>query len=150
MRRATIAGALVLAGLSLGGCADEYGYGRGGYAYGYGGGYPGYYDGYYGGGYGGYYGWYGGFYYPGTGFYVYDQYRRPYRWNGAQQRYWQGRLNGYRGQRGGPEWRGFANTGGSGGQPGYGNRNYGGQGYRGGYAPSGGGSHGSSRGYYHR
>ena len=101
MRRAAIAGAMALAGLTLVGCADEYGYGRVGYAYDYGG--PGYYDAYYGGGgYGPYYGWYGGFYYPGAGIYVYDQYRRPYRWNGVQQRYWQGRLNGYRG---GAEWR---------------------------------------------
>ena len=38
-------------------------------------------------GYPGYYGWYGGFYYPGNGIYVYDRYRRPYRWNGNQQRY---------------------------------------------------------------
>ena len=147
MKRAAIAGAMALAGLSLAGCASEYGYGRPGYGYG---GYPGYYDGYYGGGYGPYYGsyfgWYGGFYYPGTGFYVYDQYRRPYRWNGAQQRYWQGRLNGYRGQRGGAEWRGFA----SGGQPANGNRGYGGQGYRGGYAPSGGSSRSSGGGHsYH-
>ena len=146
MKRAAIAGAVMLAGLSLAGCSDEYGYGRGGYAaYG---GYPGYYGGGFYPGYGGYYGWYGGFYYPGTGFYVYDQYRRPYRWNGVQQRYWQGRLNGYHGQRGGPEWRGFA-----GGQPGYGNRAYGGQGaqgYRGGYAQSAGGPRAGGGHAYHR
>lgn len=147
MKRAAMA--MVLAGLSLAGCADEYGYGRVGY--GYGGGYPGYYDGYYGGGYGpyygSYYGWYGGFYYPGVGIYVYDQYRRPYRWNGVQQRYWQGQVNGYRGQRGGPEWRGFAG-GGTNAHFGNGIRSYGGQGYRGGYAPSGGGQRsGGSRSY---
>lgn len=57
-----------------------------------------YYGGY--GGYGGYgygagygygmspYGWYDGFYYPGTGFYVYDSYRRPHRWSDRHRRYW--------------------------------------------------------------
>ena len=137
-----IAVLMALAGLGLAGCADERGYGRVGYAYA--GGYPGYYESYYGGGYGpyygGYFGWYGGFYYPGAGIYVYDQYRRPYRWNGGQQRYWQAQLNGYRGQRGGPDWRGFANGHGVNAQSGYGNRGYGGQGYHSGYAPSGGSS----------
>jgi hypothetical protein len=92
----------------LGGCAD---YGYGGYGsglsigLGYGGGYYSPYDygyGYspfgYGYGYGPfdyggwysdpYFGWYGGGYYPGTGVYVYDSYRRPHRWNDQQQRYW--------------------------------------------------------------
>ena len=71
---------------------DGYGYGAGysgygdgypGYGYGYGAGYPGY--GY---GYAPYWGWYDDCYYPGTGFYVYDIYRRPHRWTDAQQRYW--------------------------------------------------------------
>jgi hypothetical protein len=73
-----------------------YGYG-GGYpssGYGYGGGYPGYGYGYsagypgYGYGYQPYWGWNDNFYYPGTGLYVYDSYRRPHRWTDAQQRYW--------------------------------------------------------------
>ena len=92
---------LIAAGaLALGGCAYGdmvYGLGYGG---GYGltatmaalitapamatasagyGGYGPYYGGY--GGYGGYgrrYGWYDDYYYPGTGIYVYDSYRRPH------------------------------------------------------------------------
>ncbi|RZM31820.1 MAG: hypothetical protein EOP67_30990 [Sphingomonas sp.] len=97
-------------GLGVAGCTDGYGYGGGGIGYAsdpyYGGGYGnGYYDGYgggYGAGYAGvglgsYYGWYGDYYYPGTGGYVYDRNRRPHRWNGAQQRYWQGRRGNYRG-----------------------------------------------------
>jgi hypothetical protein len=62
----------------------------------------GYYDPYYGGygyrtgysrygypyGFDPYWGWYDGFYYPGTGFYVYDRYRRPYRWTDTHRRYW--------------------------------------------------------------
>ena len=102
---------LVAAGAAtLGGCAD---YGYGSYSglsvgLGYGGGYGGYYSPYdygygyspfgygygyspfdYGGWYGEpYFGWYGGGYYPGTGIYVYDSYRRPHRWNDQQQRYW--------------------------------------------------------------
>jgi hypothetical protein len=35
-----------------------------------------------------YWGWHGGYYYPGTGYYVYDRYRRPFRWTDAQRRYW--------------------------------------------------------------
>ena len=85
--------------LALGGCAygdlgygsataavtAAYGYGYGGYygGYGYGGGYGGY-------GYGGYgitdtphYGWYDDYYYPGSGIYVYDSYRRRHVWNTA-------------------------------------------------------------------
>ena len=96
--------------LSLGGCAyDDYGYG-GGYGYGapyggvsvglgYGGGYGYYGSPYYGGyGYGGYspFGWYDDFYYPGTGFYVYDSYRRPHRWSDSQRHYWTQRTNTWR------------------------------------------------------
>lgn len=131
MRHAIMAAALLTAGLGLAGCASEYGYGGGvaagygypdGYGYG-GGGYDAGYADYYDGAYGSpYWGWYGDYYYPGSGIYVYDRYRRPVRWNGAQQRYWQGRLNGWRGRRGGPEWRGVDRQGG----------------YAGGYGRSGG------------
>ena len=98
----------IVAGVGLSGCA--YGpYGGLGVGVGYG---NGYYDPYYGGryysggygypygsgygygypygGYGSsYYGWNNGFYYPGTGYYVYDRYRRPHRWTDAQRRYWE-------------------------------------------------------------
>jgi hypothetical protein len=89
------------AGLTLGGCASYYGgyggYGNGGYGglsvgIGTGGGY---YDPYYGGGYYGsyyggspYWGWNDGYYYPGTGYYVYDSYRRPHMWSDSQRSYW--------------------------------------------------------------
>ena len=43
-----------------------------------------------------YWGWNDGYYYPGTGYYVYDSYRRPYRWNQVQQRYWSGRQSVWR------------------------------------------------------
>jgi hypothetical protein len=102
---------LILGSAALGGCAYGYGgygspYGGVSVAVGYGSGYGGYgYDyGGYGYGSGGYcspygygsrygcvdpyWGWQGGFYYPGTGYYVYDRYRRPYRWNDRQRRYW--------------------------------------------------------------
>jgi hypothetical protein len=85
---------------------SNYGYGGGypgygydsGYGYGYGGGYPGYGYGYdagypgYGLGYAPYWGWNDNFYYPGTGYYVYDTYRRPHRWTDAQRRYWSQRV----------------------------------------------------------
>lgn len=100
--------AILVAGtVALGGCAYGYGdYGSyGGLSVGIGsgyGGYGGYYDPYYDGygygapyggygygyGYPSYYGWYGDYYYPGTGYYVYDRYRRPHRWSDSQQRYW--------------------------------------------------------------
>ena len=98
----------LVAGIGLSGCMTPYGsglsvglgnggyynpyygsrYGYNGYGYnaGYGYGYPGY--GY---GYAPYYGWYDNFYYPGSGFYVYDIYRNPYRWTDAQQDYWEAR-----------------------------------------------------------
>lgn len=75
---------LILAGLAaaaLAGCSDGAGYNQVGFASGFGGGY----------GYPAGYGWYGDYYYPGTGVYVYDRFRRPFRWNADQQRYWQGR-----------------------------------------------------------
>ena len=82
-------------GIGTGGYYDPYysgyGYDRYGYdRYGYGS-YPYGYDRYGYGGYnpyGSYYGWYGDFYYPGTGIYVYDRYRRPHRWSDQQRRYW--------------------------------------------------------------
>jgi len=96
---------------TLGACVDDgYGYGYGGVSYGYGGPsyYGSYYNDFYDGGYGTpYYGWYGGYYYPGSGYYVYDRYRRPYRWNSYQQRYWQDRGRYYRGPSRPNEWRGF-------------------------------------------
>ena len=109
LRAAAIA---LTAAVGLTGCAS-YGYGGG---YGYNGVSvgisSGYYDPYYGYGYdipvyrygGGYpyYGWYDGFYYPGTGYYVYDRYRRPHRWSDRHRRYWTTRrerslIEGFRG-----------------------------------------------------
>lgn len=131
-KRLAIAGMALAAAAGLSACTDGYGYGGVGYASdGYYGGYDdpygyGYGDPYgygYGPGFGGasYFGWYGGFYYPGTGIYVYDRYRRPFRWSAAQQRYWVGRGNAYWRSRGGDwrtgqrgaraDWRGFAGAG---------------------------------------
>lgn len=96
-----------IASVSLAACTDGYGYsgvsmgyGAGGYG-GYGGYGDGFYDsGFYGGGFGpSYFGWYGDYYYPGTGYFVYDQYRRPHRWNTAQRNYWQGRARNWQGDR---------------------------------------------------
>ena len=89
--------ALVTAGLLLGvaACSDGYGY-RGvdaGYAYG-----------------AGYYGWYGDYYYPGSGYYVYDRYRRPLRWSDDQRRYWLSRRYPGRGVYR-DNWGGFAQNG---------------------------------------
>jgi hypothetical protein len=89
--------ALVLAStLGLSACAYGDGYGYGGVSVGYGGG--GYCDPYfddcYGGGYGyndPWYGWYDNYYYPGWGVFVYDQWRRPYRWSDNHRRYWEQR-----------------------------------------------------------
>jgi hypothetical protein len=47
-------------------------------------------------GYSPYWGWYDGFYYPGTGYYVYDRYRRPHRWSDAHRRYWTDRQRTFR------------------------------------------------------
>src|SRR5687767_7709503 len=83
---------LVAAGVGLSGCTtySPFGYGNGvSVSYG-----DRYYDPYYdrfGSRYGyssAPYGWYDGFYYPGAGYYVYDQYRNPYYWNDYQRRYW--------------------------------------------------------------
>ena len=74
-------------GYPYGGSGYGYGYPYGGY--GYGGGYPYGAYGSYGGLYGSpYWGWYDGLYYPGTGYYVYDTYRRPHVWTDTQKRYW--------------------------------------------------------------
>ena len=114
MKRFGIIGLALGLGLGVAGCTDGYGYGGAGVGYAsdpyYGGGYGGAgyggYDGF--AGYGGlnsYYGWSGDYYYPGSGVYVYDRNRRPYRWSGDQQRYWQGRRGNYRG---GGNWGNFA------------------------------------------
>jgi hypothetical protein len=89
-------------GLGYGSGYGNYGYGNYGYGssyygsgygsgYGYGpyggyGAYPGYY-----GGYGSYYGWNDNYYYPGSGTYVYDSYRRPHVWSNNQRSYWTSR-----------------------------------------------------------
>lgn len=77
------------AAIGLGGCTGyDSGYGYGGINVGYASNYYG--DGY--GGYGGYgSGWYNDYYYPGSGVLVYDRGGKSYRWNGTQQRYWEGR-----------------------------------------------------------
>ena len=68
-------------GISIG---VGYGSGYGGYGYG-----SPYYGGY---GYGSpYYGWYNNYYYPGSGYYVYDSYRRPYAMTTTQRQYWSSR-----------------------------------------------------------
>lgn len=113
------AAAIAAAALGLSACGANYGFGigtpgyydpyYGGYGYksgyGYNVGYGGYspygYSPYgysrYGSGYGysPYFGWHDGYYYPGTGYYVYDRYRRPYRWSGTQERYWRDRQRTY-------------------------------------------------------
>jgi hypothetical protein len=115
---------LLAAGLTVGACSYDRGYG-----YGYGVGYnsycdPYYQDCYYGRGYGSYaydpwWGWYGDYYYPGIGIYVFDRYGRRHRWSDDHRRYWEGRRqrwgdrdwndrrwerwDGYRGER--RDWR---------------------------------------------
>jgi hypothetical protein len=86
-------GALALGGCAYGGLDMGLGYGGGYGDYGYGAGYGGYYGAGYGGyGYGSpYYGWYDDYYYPGTGIYVYDSYRRPRAWTSRERSYWTGR-----------------------------------------------------------
>ena len=95
LRAAALAAAAMI-GLSA--CTTPYGYGYNGVSVGIG---SGYYDPYYSYGYDipvyrygagyPYYGWYDGFYYPGTGYYVYDRYRRPHRWSDRHRRYWEQR-----------------------------------------------------------
>lgn len=107
--RLSIAATAFCAGLTLSACETSYGYGDG---YGYGQvavGYPQpvYIDPY--AGYWAYYapypywGWYGGYYYPGTGVYIYDRYRRPHAWNARYRRYWTDRQVYWRGR---SDWRG--------------------------------------------
>ena len=65
---------------------DGYGYGYSPYGYSpYGYSRYGYNSGYYG---SPYWGWYDNYYYPGSGYYVYDRYRRPHRWSDSQRDYW--------------------------------------------------------------
>ena len=79
----------------------SYGYGSYGLGYGGYGGYDRYGFPYGGTGYGScgygfgspYFGWYGDYYYPGSGYYVYDRYRRPHVWTDSQKRYWTERRN---------------------------------------------------------
>ena len=92
----------VSVGVGYGSPYGAYGYGSPYGAYGYDYGSP-----YYGRGYGSYYGWNDGFYYPGTGYYVYDRYRRPYRWSNAQRRYWEGRRYSVRNREIRQNWEGF-------------------------------------------
>ena len=73
--------------LALSGCA----YGDLGYGLGYGGYYGDYGSPYYGYGYGAPFGWYDNYYYPGSGYYVYDVNRRPYRMSSTQRTYWYSR-----------------------------------------------------------
>jgi len=83
------AGALALGGCAYGGVG--LGYGSPYYGYGYSSPYYGYGYGssYYGGGFGSpYYGWYDNYYYPGSGTYVYDSYRRPFVMTTSQRSYW--------------------------------------------------------------
>ena len=137
---------------SLGGCVDD-GYGYSSVSVGYGS--PGYYGDYYidfyDGGYGTpYYGWYGGYYYPGTGYYVYDRYRRPHRWDSNQQRYWQNRGSQWRGSGRSDEWRGFQRGPRTGGSDGYRWRGNGGGGngsWRGNGGGRGNGGDGRHRGH---
>jgi hypothetical protein len=71
-----------------------YGYGGSSISVGIGSGYGGYYGSPYYGGYGygsPYYGWYNDYYYPGTGYYVYDTYRRPHTMTTTQRQYWASR-----------------------------------------------------------
>lgn len=89
--RIALAALALIGGVSLSGCNQGYGYS--GVSLGYAGGYGGPVYG------NSYWGWNGGYYYPGSGVYVYDRYRRPLRWNGAQQAYWEGRRAGWQGAR---------------------------------------------------
>ena len=106
LKRLGLAGLFGALGLGTAACTDGYGYS--GVSMGYG---TAYADPYWGGP-GGYgyapaaFGWYEDFYYPGTGVYVYDRYRRPFRWNAGQQRYWQGRP-GWGGSAARANWRDF-------------------------------------------
>ena len=97
--RIGLAALAIATGLGLAGCHDGYGYG---------GLDVGYSDNAYA-GYPAYYGWYGDYYYPGSGYYVFDRYRRPFRWSDDQRRYWEARRPNRPGWR--DDWRGFAQNG---------------------------------------
>ena len=97
------AGALALGGCSYGGLGLGVGYGDpyyGGYGYGspygYGGSYYG--SGYYGGSSYGYspYGWYDNYYYPGSGYYVYDNNRHARVMTDRERAYWMARIRAAR------------------------------------------------------
>ena len=145
LKRLALIGLLFGTGVATSACTDGYGYSGVNVGYGGGGYYDGGYGGYggYGGGYGygaypSYFGWYGDYYYPGTGIYVYDQYRRPYRWNDGQRRYWEQRRNGWRGDRNfRNDWNGFDRSRGDGwrGDRGPGFRGDRGPGFRGDRTP---------------
>ena len=100
---------IVAAGVATTACANRSSYGGASLGYG---------TGYYG-GYSPYWGWYGDYYYPGTGIYVYDRYRRAHPWSDDQRHYWQGRVDAYRAHPGGarharahdprPNWHDFGN-----------------------------------------
>lgn len=116
--RKSLAAAMFAGLMALGGCTDGYGYSGVSVGAGYGGGYA---PSYYGGGYGyapSYFGWYDNFYYPGTGVYVYDRYRRPYRWNDGQRAYWEGRRGAWSGGPIRDQWRGWGRGGWRGEVPG--------------------------------
>lgn len=55
--------------------------------------------------YSSYYGWYDGFYYPGAGYYIYDDYGRRHRWSDRHRHYWEGRRDGRRDR--GENWDGY-------------------------------------------
>ena len=96
--RMYLAPLMAASALALGGCG-YYDSAYGGANYGYGYNDYGYYNPYsysgYGYPYGGYsslsYGWYGNSYYPGSGLYVYDRYRRPSVMTSGQRSYWTSR-----------------------------------------------------------
>jgi hypothetical protein len=97
---------LLAAGLGLGACAYDRGYGYGGLSVGYGSGYcdPYWDDCYSGYGRGGYYdpwyGWYGDYYYPGIGIFVFDRWGRRHRWSDDHRRFWEHRRHNW----GGRDW----------------------------------------------
>jgi len=106
------AGALALGGCAYGDLGFGAGYGGyGAYDYGYGyGPYGGYgqYPAYYGGFGAPYFGWYDDYYYPGTGIYVYDSYRRPHVWNNRQRSYWTSRQTASNVTTKSANWSGFS------------------------------------------
>lgn len=116
LRNALIA---IAAAASVSACADGYGYGGLDVGYGTAGYHDPYYNPYvaadqydfYASGYQGfgqpYWGWYNGYYYPGSGFYVYDRWRRPHRWRDHDRRHWEGRRSAWRGGEVTANWRDF-------------------------------------------